>query len=501
MKEIVKTIKENQLIRVIIELIILTLVFNISKVIGVIFTLVILLEIILSKKDENLLFIFLFLSFFDEVLVIDIIKGSISRIIMVVIFIKLLIHTIKNRIKPNKCQLSIIGFFLFSIIIGLVTVGFKLESFITLFNILIFVYFSMVLKFNNIDDINKFIEKLCLIIVIAVLNSILYGVINNNYLKELLENSVIYRFKGTYEPNFMCMYINLGILSLLTIKNKFFSKKLYYVFLAIMINAVIATVSMTGIITLTLSILLYLFFNRKNLKKEIIDLIIVVIFTVTIFMGNKLLNISKEQKDEQTVKNYEIIQEVNPKYTNNHNEIKIESKENNVTVSIAENKEKTEIEDKEKNETKKEAPNQNESELSKRLEEMKSALINGELGKFTSGRIPIGITFIEESFKRPILNILFGNDMTVKKLYCNFFMREVYSHNSYIDCLYNFGVIGFLIIISFIWYRTIKNIYMGISIKGSKYSNNIKIIRIMLLTYALALSLYTKRMFLIFFLL
>ena len=141
-------------------------------------------------------------------------------------------------------------------------------------------------------------------------------------------------------------------------------------------------------------ILLYLFFNRKNLKKEIIDLIIVVIFTVTIFMGNKLLNISKEQKDEQTVKNYEIIQEVNPKYTNNHNEIKIESKENNVTVSIAENKEKTEIEDKEKNETKKEAPNQNESELSKRLEEMKSALINGELGKFTSGRIPIGITFI-----------------------------------------------------------------------------------------------------------
>ena len=141
-----------------------------------------------------------------------------------------------------------------------------------------------------------------------------------------------------------------------------------------------------------------------------------------------------------------------------------------------------------------------ESGIHARIRRIINQLENGKIDDLTSGRTALVRTFFKASFNRPILEILFGNNPINKKVYCDFFDRECFSHNSYMDCLYNFGIVGFGVIIGFLLYRTIKNIYVNTNITDCKYSKNIKIIRIMLLMCAVALTLYTKRMFLILFL-
>jgi len=477
-KKIVDTLKINQFIRILVELTLLVMLFNVHIVLGGIFTIVILLEIILTKDNKNLLFIYLFLSFFDEVLVIDIIHGSVSRIIMVVIFIKLMIYIMKNRIIPNKYQVALIAFFIVSFLIGVITIGFNLEVILIFFNIVIFTCFSMVLKFKDIEEVDYFIETLCFTIVVAVLNSVLYGIMTNNFLEELEGTRIVYRFKGTYEPNFMCLYSNLAILSLITIKEKFSHKILYYFIGAIFVNTAIATVSMTGITTLGLAIFIYVIFKRKNWKKELLDLLGIIMLTIVIFGGIQISNKIIEMRSLEVKE----IQNVQSEQNKDSNTVNKEDRVNSQTAANNEDQDKK-------------------SGLGARIEWLEELLMDGRLETLTSGRLPLARTFIQASFNRPILNILLGNDARSKTLYCNFFDGERYSHNSYIDCLYNFGIIGFFIAVGFVWYRTIKNIYFSQCIVKSNYAKNIKLIRIMLLVYALALSLYTKRMFLVFFLL
>lgn len=502
LRQLIDKIKSNNFERIIVELVIFTLLFNINTILSIIMLMVIVVEIIMSKSNENLLFIYLFLSFFDEILKIDIIGGSVSRIVMVFTILKLLFYIFKNKILPNKYQISIIIFFLISFFTGILTGEFSMEVITILFNIAILVCFSMVLKFNKIEEINEFIEKLCFTIVWATLNSILYGVINGNYLKEILEDKVIYRFNGTYEPNFMCMYINLGILALLTIKDKFFNKYFYYASIAIMITAAIATVSVTGIGTLGIIIILYLFFNRKNFKEELKDFAIIIVLTAILLTGIFIaINLcsSIEHMNDTEINNSQMNDiEINNSQINeeNRSEMTNEIREEIKDYEMIENDNKLELntEEIEKKENEKNA-------LIKRIETMIEFINNGEFDKLTSGRIPLAKVFIQASFNRPVINILIGNDATNKKVYCSFFDKECYSHNTYVDFLYNFGVIGFAIIVSYVLYETIKNKYLGFDLSNTKYSNNIKLIRIMLLIYAIALTLYTKRMFLIFFLL
>lgn len=475
-RKMVNTLETNQFVRILVELTLLVMLFHIHIALSVILVATILVEIAIAKDNKNLLYIYLFLSFFDEVLVIDILHGSISRIIMVAIFIKLLIHIIKNKIIPNKYQIAFITFFLISFFIGLITIGFRLEVVLIFSNIIIFACFSMVLKFKNVEEVNHFIEKLCLTIVVSVFNSILYGIGTNNFLKEIENDKTIYRFKGTYEPNFMCLYTNLAILSLMTIKEKFHHKIAYYIIGAIFVNAAIATVSITGIATLGLSIFLYMIFKRKNWRRELLDLLGIGILTVVIWgdiqVAYKMVDISKQNNNS--------IQNLQTEQNENSNIKNGESNKENLQSIIN---------------------NDTQSGLSIRLKWLEELLKDGRLDTVTSGRFPLAITFIQASFDRPIINILLGNDARSKTLYCDFFGEENYSHNSYIDCLYNFGVIGGTIAVGFVWYRTIKNMYLCQSITESKYVKDIKLIRIMLLIYALALSLYTKRMFLVFFLL
>lgn len=504
-KNILNKIREDSFIRIMIELIILTSMFKISLPISFVLIICIAAEIAFSKKNEDVLCIYLYLSFFDEVLIWDKINGSISRIFMIIIFIKCFTYIIKNRVKPTKYHIGLVTFILISGIIGIYTNGISIELITTVLNIIIFVILSMTIKINDKSEIDIIIEKICYTIVIAVFNSVLYGLITNSFYREIEGKKIVYRFMGTYEPNFMCMYINLAILSLLTVKEKI-NSKIYYVVFSVLINSAILTVSLTGLGTLSVCILLYLIMNRKNLKEELKNIVIIIIISIIIMGGYNFIkfNIINDQEDVgeetqyinqsiETMDNreysYSIIEnEKNEEENNNDNsainEINVIENSQEITSEM----ESSDID-------------KNKSQIIIRAERIFKLIINGDFDTLTSGRIPLVKTFIKESINRPVLNILLGNGPTVKTLYCSFFEKNCYSHNSYVDCIYNFGIIGFLIIMIYIFRKTKKNMYLNNDITDSKYCNSIKLTRIMLLMYALALTLYTKRMFLTFFIL
>ena len=473
-KKILDTLKTNQFVRILIELILLIMLFNVHVILGGILTSIILLEIILTKDNKNLLFIYLFLSFFDEVLIWEPIKGSISRIIMVTIILKLSIFILKNKIKPNKYQIGIAIFFIISFIVGIITYkGISLEVLIILANITTFLMLSMSINPKNDEEMDQFIKQLLLIIVWASLISIVYGMVTNNFLLEYEGEKASFRFKGTYEPNFMSMFVNLGIASLLFLKEDIKHRWYAYLGLAIMINANIATISITGLAVLGVILLIYVIMQRKQIRTQWKEWLIIILLTVILFSVVKLAS----NINIQLVKN-------GPKI------------ENNQTTDIVVEEPKIE------NNIVQDEPNkiENNNSILNRISFLKQKLFDGDWDRISSGRFPLMRTFWQAAFNRPIGNILFGNDMTTKILYTDYLGAAECSHCSYIDFLYNFGLIGFIVVNGYLLIITKRNIFLGRDVSNSKYRNVILLIRILLLIHMIALSMYTKRMVLTFFL-
>ena len=469
--ELFKKIKKNDFLRIIIELISLLFLFNINEYIGLVLLLLIVVEIVLSKNVEDIISIFLFLSYNDEVLKMDILKGSISRVVMIVIALKLIYHIIKNKIPIQKKHIFITIFFLISCLVSITNI---IEEGIVFLNIFIFVLFSIVAS-HDIKKKDKFIEKICLTIVISVLCSIIYGLLTANFLEYVQNEKTMYRFNGTYEPNFMCMYINMAILSLITIKDKF-KKWAYYLIFAIFLNAVILTMSMTGLISLCVCLFIYVIMFRKQWKELLLRGVYIFIISGLMLFGIKQINTGKYV---YWVKNNGI---ANSSVVNQNNN----------------NKETEDFIDMEKNYY---DEDQESGNIEDRFERIKYLLLKGKFDILTSGRTALIRSFAKASFNRSFFRIMFGNNLLNKKVYSSFFNRECYSHNTFIDFLYNFGIVGFCIIVWYIFYTTIKNKFLNECIVSSKYVKNIKLIRIMLIIFALSLTLYPKRMILIFFLL
>lgn len=450
-------------IRLVLELILTTLFFNINLFIGLLFFAVVLFELILCKDNIYLLYAFLFFTFNDEILVLDFLKGSISRIIIIIIILKSLIYIFKRKLWPKDWHIKILVFFGFSVLMGLNNFG---EIFVLLTNIISIVLLSISIKLNNKNEIDKFIEQMCIVIVTSVLCGIIYGLCFGNFLIYEQDNEIIYRFKGSFEPNFMAMYINLGIMALLTIKDMFKNWSVYLV-LSFMINGLLLTLSVTGLGIFFINGIFYFIYNKKEWRVILKGIMCVFIITLIFYSTTRLIINEK-------VSNRNVLQNI---------EQKIDSQN-----SIGKK-------------SKKVLNDYKEDGLNDRSKRIINQAKNGKIDDLTSGRTALAKTFMNASFNRPIINILFGNNPVNKRLYSDFFGRNCYSHNSFIDILYNFGVIGFFVVIFAIIKRLKNNIFLNINISKSKYSKNLFLFRIMLLINSLALTMYSSRIFLIYFLL
>lgn len=440
----------------------------------------------LKLNVKKMLYLFIFLSFFDDVFIVDILKGSANRVILLIILIKLLFLIIKKikEIKILRKDVLIILFFLISVLVGFFYSGFNFESITIFLNITVFVMFSIMLRDENKKDIFFNLMK---VILCAVIFSCLFGLLRWNFMNEITGEVSIIRFKGTYEPNFMCFYIDLAFLSALMLKEKL-GKFVNYTIAVFLVACAGLTVSVTGILTLAMIFIIYLWINKTHFKSTFTYLFFIGFGAIIVFGGIQLGSRAVNNFTNMNNSSNNVIYEENGSEKNDKKE------ENNV------------IEDSSSDEQINENNPNNESEtenngIGERASELLSFIENKDLDKLTSGRLPLAREFISKSFDRPLIEVLIGNGPTTKMLFTNFFYKENYSHNSYLDLLYNFGIIGFLFSIFFIYKITSKNYFLGEINCLGEYNKALKFFRLVILIYAFALSLYTKRMVLLFFLL
>lgn len=324
----------------------------------------------------------------------------------------------------------ILAFFAVSTLCGILSFGINRNHIIILLNVLTIIIFSAnFLKFT-VEDKKDIIEKIKYTIVFSVLLSGIWGLVNNAFLNDVRGSSVFIRFKGSYEPNFMALYINVGIITLYYLKEKFLEKKVvYYSIFTFFIIMLLMTSSITGFITLAILVLIYLIKNKKI--KLLITLAIIGLIGVGI-----------------------IIAKINTK---------------------------------------------SDSEELGRIEMIIYKFENGEWDSLSSGRLPIARDFLNSSFKRPILNILLGNGPDTKMIYSKYFDNYKYSHSTYIDFIYNFGIIGAIIILSYIIMNFRKNKLLGMQIEDEKDSEYFRILKIAILITSITLPLSNEMIFLLIF--
>lgn len=479
--KIINMFKEMKLLNLLIITSCMLLLFSYNLYVNVIITILLFLLAIIIKT-ENLLYLFLLLSFFDDVLVLDWLGGSVSRIIIIIVLIRASLYIFREKCFINYKYILILLFFAMSVIVSFFTNYFSFEC-ITIFLNVLALLLLLIVEENKNEKSETILRKIFSTILVSSVFACFFGLIHLNFLEESLSNFSVYRFNGTYEPNFMCFYIDIAIICLLGLQ-KYLNRLFFSIILGILVLFAGLTLSVTGILCLSIIFIVYFVhvrFNIEKVKKIVFPAFISVLaFFIINFVTPKINyfissywcadsaiteNIGNVTVDEDTL--------------NDSNE-NVAIEDNNANIDSEPNVE------------------ENKSGFEVRSEELADSFMEGDLDRLTSGRLPLAKAFLESSLRRNAFEFLFGNGPTTKMLFTNFFYKENYSHNSYMDILYNFGIVGFVIFVLFAL-KTLKGDKLFNKTISSEMSWYLKLLRVIVLIFGLSLSMYTKKMVLLLF--
>lgn len=386
--------------------------------------------------------------FFESVSNISFINGTLMRILLAVAMFKLILEILKKKPKINKTNIVIFLFMLFFYATSIVRYNSIVDTTAVFFKIILVLLFKIVLGEYSKEQKDEFIRKILDTIIMGVLMSVVYGFITNNYYNEERNEFITRRFNGTKDPNFLAFYINLAMAILLVKPKEDLIRKKNIIIMSVLIIALALTKSVTGIIINIISIIVIILINNKekicyyvknNKLKTIVTITILICIIGVILYG-----------------------------------------------VIAENSSKTHI-------------NENGAEIGdNRIAEIIIALKNKDIDRATSRKTLMWKIYVTDFIENTnIYEKLFGRGINTVTLYNDYFGQETSAHCAYIDIMNSYGIIGGMIIYAYIFIKTKNNIILE---RKSKIKE-IKMLRILMLIYAVELSIYTHKLFLIAFLL
>lgn len=437
---------------------------------------------------------YIFFSFFDDAIHFELLGGSLSRLLMVIIFLKLLYLIVKDKLKPGKKEIIIFSFIGFQIVFSMLIGTFSFGDIIIAVNILLFLMFSIVGKKEK-ELFENTLKKLLIYIVAGVFIAIIYGLLKFNFLYEETGTLQVYRFSGTYEPNFMGMYINMAIIIILFSER--LNKYIKALALVVLVGTLGMTLSVTGVIVACIIFFMYIMKKGEFLKRTGYILGIGISSLLLFGMSQYVFNVINTMRLNNSIQVEEGTEEV-VEETTSEETVSMEEQQENTDTDINSTQQQTEEVEKDTQEITVDVIEDNTA-----IKRGKSLIKNFKEGDFdtlTSGRLPIYKSFLKASFSRNMKEVMFGNGLSDEQLYCDFFGREKEAHNSYLNCLYNFGIIGFILIVIGIVIVMKRNSFFNMNLQNTKYEKTVSMLRIMFLIYAVVLSLYTKKMVLVFFL-
>ena len=423
---------------------ILALLLKIDNIYVDIATIAIILFSSAILKIDKLMVVYVFLCFFDSVMKIDLIGGSITRIVTCIGLLRLIILYFKDRINMRNVYLYILIFlsiyFVYSILIGqeMIKTSFLYINFV--FSVLLINYLSYKKKSERNQIYRDAIES----VLYGVSFSIIYGLIVGNYMIEQRNGFITKRFNGTIDPNFTAFYINVAlVINMFRDRDKRESKCniiVNYVIYGILIIGLLLTKSITGITINIVSMIVFsLIKYKKNIKRIIFNrkrfLLLISIFLVII-----------------TVFGYFVIYK-------NYNNVHYDPYGNVVANN--------------------------------RIADIIQSVKKMDINSLTSHKADDWHIYLNDIINSSFDKIMFGHGMYPELLYSDYFSKNVESHNTYIDFLRCYGFVGAIIIIIFIFKKTKRNLFLCNPLQN----RTLKYARIIILIYAIELSIYTGRFF------
>lgn len=412
--------------------------------------LLLLLIIALFSNPKEILCSYVFLFFFEPVTEVAIIGGSINRILLIIGFISVIYHIIKEKVKIRKENIFITLFL--TIFLGISIILNKIprsENIVLYINIMFLVIYCNYMSSFRFFEKKKIVDDILNAIVYGVFFSIIHGLLFWNFDLEQRIGFTNWRFNGTNDPNFLAYYINLAVVVQIfkTKSKKLIDKITNPVINMFLLIGLVLSKSITGIFINTVSfIILMIIKHKERIKKyyhEKKKKIIIYSSLLLIVLGIGVFTIVKKN--------------INEVYEDSFGNI------------VAKN----------------------------RIADVLLSLKNGDIDRLTSQKTRDWRLFWDNFKSGNTFVKFFGNGIQPFLIFSEYWGKKVSSHNTYLDFLNCYGLIGSIIIMWYIHTKVKNNIILLSNINNKVY----RYVRIILLIYGIQLSIYTNRIFLLMFLL
>ncbi len=409
-------------------------------------------------------------SVFDEVMTLEALGGSVMRVLMPVLCVKLVWFFIRHRtVRITKGDGILAAFYGVSFLVGIVTQGLHGTAVSILLNIGMVLLLRVYIRSNPALDRKLLLRGFVYAVWYAVLLGGAYGLVHLNFQISQIGPAEIARFNGVYEPNFMAVYLNFA-LALLLVFPELAGRRTRRVLMVAFCVLILLTVSMSGILLLFVICCVYSFYQKRGCLKRLgwcacVALISLAAFTLINFALPRVIGSENFVLGETMLHPGEGIDEP-----------VLPTEEPDDVEELVEG-----------------------NPLMIRVQEMLRDIREGNWAALTSGRTSLIREFWGASMARGTLERLLGNGPDAKPIFSRAFGKLKYAHNSYMDVLYCHGILGALLAAFLMLGKLCRGTFL--SIEGADIRKRMRLVRLAGLFAGLTLSLYGNRlMFLIFLL-
>lgn len=449
---------------------------------------------------------YVFMFFVDEVTVMDALGGSVVRIMQIALLIRFVLEYIQIITKEKKGAVKhlyksdvLIGLFAaWAIVVGLLSHGLSGETASFAVNVGLFLLMRPLVRKEGTDEI---LTSLIRFYVMGALAACAVGLVHGRFVVLLFgeNNSASYlRFKGTNEPNFMAAYLGTAIMLHINMpKKNWWSDALVT---GILGAGLLLTYSMTGMLCFMISGIILLIVNRKEIKAMLtrIGLALPVVLLCFALVTGYVSWRGADAFDRGMI--YDTVQDdvlvITPE---GYEQIQQGADYRDVATPISELR-SIEKQDEVVQKQEKAMYNQTQSSaLLVRITEAFERIKSSDLDALTSGRYGLlRMKLSDFALLKPWQKLL-GTGPDAVMTYQPNAKQMNYTHNSYADMLYSYGILGLLVILMYIALILKQSLFCGVRMTGH-LSRALTMGRITLFLCGLTLSLHISRTLLFFIL-
>lgn len=444
------------------------------------------------------LYAYVFLFWMDEVMPFAPLGGSIVRVMQLALGVRLAVTVVRCRLWVRLSDVALAAFTVAACAVGLAVHGVTVEMLSFGLNVGLFVLMRVALRARA--DAPWVARGMLRTYVYGAVAAVAVGFAQQRFVTLLLgEFTQSYaRFMGTFEPNFMAVFLGAAILIWMALDWERPWQDLLV--LGVLGGALLSTFSMTGMLCFFLASLFMLVRMRRGLRRTLVrvaraaPVALAVFAAFSAFVSLRGVESFTRGLISEDMHDYVYyIEEEDYVYARDHG-IDFMEVSRRASDTITEEERQASVD--QHMDALEHSVQQ--SALLVRLQEALERVTSGDWDKLTSGRYGLFRMKLSDFGALPLWQKLVGTGPDAQLTYQPNARQRNYAHNSWLDALYSFGFIGFALLVCWIVRSMRGNLFAGIRLTGST-ALAVQLARVALMLGGLTLSMHINRTFLFFF--